>query len=286
MENILEVKNLSKTYPGFKLDNITFNVPKGTIIGIVGENGAGKTTTIKAILNIINKEGTVKIFGKNIKENEKEIKQNIGVVLDDSFLSQYLSPKNIGSVMKDFYQNWDQNKYLNFLKEFKLPQDKLLKDFSSGMKMKLKIACALAHNPKFLILDEATSGLDPIVRMEVLDYFRKFISEDETRSILMSSHITSDLENIADYIIFIHDGKIIFNLPTNELLENYGLIKCTKEDFDKLGPNDYITFKKEKYNIEVLVADKNYIKKKYKFLAIDKPTIDEIILLYCKGERK
>lgn len=283
--NNIEIKNVTKKYDGFLLDKISFNVPAGSIVGLIGENGAGKTTTIKSILNIIKSEGTVKIFNKDINQNEKEIKQDLGVVLDDSFLSTYLTPKYINSVMKEFYKNWDEEKYNNLLKQFGLPSDKLIKDFSSGMKMKLKIATAISHNPKLLILDEPTSGLDPVVRNEILDIFRKYIEEDETRSILLSSHITTDLEHISDYIIFIDRGKTILNVPTNELLENYGVIKCSKEEFAKISEDDYISYRKSKYQYEVLTSDKNKIKKKYNISSIDKPSIEDIMLFYIRGER-
>ena len=283
--NNIEIKNVTKKYDGFLLDKISFDVPAGSIVGLIGENGAGKTTTIKSILNIIKSEGTVKIFNKDINQNEKEIKQNIGVVLDDSFLSTYLTPKYINSVMKEFYKNWDEEKYNKLLKQFGLPSDKLIKDFSSGMKMKLKIATAISHNPKLLILDEPTSGLDPVVRNEILDIFRKYIEEDETRSILLSSHITTDLEHISDYIIFIDRGKTILNVPTNELLENYGIIKCSKEEFTKISEDDYISYRKSKYQYEVLTSDKNKIKKKYNISSIDKPSIEDIMLFYIRGER-
>ena len=283
--NNIEIKNVTKKYDGFLLDKISFDVPAGSIVGLIGENGAGKTTTIKSILNIIKSEGTVKIFNKDINRNEKEIKQDLGVVLDDSFLSTYLTPKYINSVMKEFYKNWNEEKYNNLLKQFGLPSDKLIKDFSSGMKMKLKIATAISHNPKLLILDEPTSGLDPVVRNEILDIFRKYIEEDETRSILLSSHITTDLEHISDYIIFIDRGKTILNVPTNELLENYGIIKCSKEEFAKISEDDYISYRKSKYQYEVLTSDKNKIKKKYNISSIDKPSIEDIMLFYIRGER-
>ena len=285
MENNIEVNNLSKKYDTFELKNINFTVPKGSIVGFVGENGAGKTTTIKSILNITNSSGSIKILGKNIKQYEKEIKQNIGVVLDDSFLSEYLTAKQINSIMKDIYNEWNENKYINYLKKFNLPINKLLKDYSSGMKMKLKIATAISHNPKLLILDEPTSGLDPVVRNEILDIFRNYIEEDETRSIFISTHITTDLEHISDYIVFIKNGEIIFNLPTIELLENYGIIKCSKEDFSKIDEQDYIRFKQEKYQYEVLTDNKENIIKKYDITTIDKPSIEDIMLLYVKGEK-
>ena len=285
MENNIEVNNLSKKYDGFELKNINFAVPKGSIVGFVGENGAGKTTTIKSILNITNANGNIKILGKDIKQHEKEIKQNIGVVLDDSFLSDYLTAKQINSIMKDIYKEWNESKYINYLKQFNLPTNKLLKDYSSGMKMKLKIATAISHNPKLLILDEPTSGLDPVVRNEILDIFRNYIEEDETRSIFISTHITTDLEHISDYIVFIEKGEIIFNIPTAELLENYGIIKCSKEEFLNIDKQDYIRFKKEKYQYEVLTDNKENIIRKYNITTIDKPSIEDILLLYVKGEK-
>ena len=285
MENNIEVNNLSKKYDTFELKNINFTVPKGSIVGFVGENGAGKTTTIKSILNITNANGNIKILGKDIKQHEKEIQQNIGVVLDDSFLSDYLTAKQINSIMKDIYKEWNESKYINYLKQFNLPTNKLLKDYSSGMKMKLKIATAISHNPKLLILDEPTSGLDPVVRNEILDIFRNYIEEDETRSIFISTHITTDLEHISDYIVFIKNGEIIFNLPTIELLENYGIIKCSKEDFSKIDEQDYIRFKQEKYQYEVLTDNKENIIRKYNITTIDKPSIEDIMLLYVKGEK-
>ena len=286
MKNTIDVKNVSKTYPGFQLDNISFTIPEGMIVGLIGENGAGKTTTLKAILNMIEVDGDIKVFGKDIKKNEKEIKEELGVVLDDSFLSEYLTAKQMNKVMKQFYKTWDEDKYFEYLKEFQLPEDKLVKEFSSGMKMKLKIATALSHHPNALILDEPTSGLDPIIRNEILDIFRKYILEQENRSVLLSSHITTDLEQIADYIIFIHQGKIIFNLPTTDLLENYGIVKCNEQEFQGLEKKDYVSYRKDKYSYQVLVSDKNSVKKKYKFAVIDKPSIEDIMLLYVKGESK
>ncbi len=286
MTNAIDLKKVSKYYPDFKLQNINFSVPKGAIVGLIGENGAGKTTTIKSILNIIKIEGNITVLGKDHKDKEKEIKQELGVVLDDSFLSEYLTAKAINSIMKKFYHNWKEDQYYSYLKKFKIPLHKLIKDFSSGMKMKLKIITAISHQPQILILDEPTSGLDPIVRNEILEMFRTYILEDETRSILISSHITTDLEQIADYIVFIHEGKILFDLPTSQLLENYGIIKCKEQDFHMIEKNDYLHYKKEKYQYEVLVDNKYEIQKKYKLKTIDKPTIEEIMLFYVKGEKE
>lgn len=285
MEASIKVKNLNKKYEGFELKNINFEIPEGSIVGLIGENGAGKTTTIKSILNIIKSEGEIQVFGKDIKQNGKEIKSKLGVVLDDSFLSEYLTPKKVNSIMKNFYNSWDKMLFENYIKKFNLPYNKIIKEFSSGMKMKLKIATAIAHKPQILILDEPTSGLDPVVRNEILDIFRDFIAEDETRSILISTHITTDLEHISDYIMFIKNGELTLNIPTSEILENYGIVKCNEKDFKKISKEDYEYYRKEKYQYEVLVSNKNAIKNKYRISTIDKASIEDIMLFYIKGEK-
>ena len=285
MENILEIKNLSKKYKGFELKNVNIKLPKGMIMGFIGENGAGKTTTIKSILNIINRDsGEIKIFGLDNKENERKIKEDIGVVLDDSFLSEYLNPADINKIMKNIYKNWDEKLYFKYIEDFKLPKEKMSKEYSSGMKMKLKIAVALAHHPKLLILDEPTSGLDPVARNEILDIFQEFI-QDENKGIFVSSHITSDLEHIADYITFINNGEIIFIKTRDELLENYGIVKCSEEQFKKIDKKDYIKYKKNRYEYDVLIEDKYEFKKKYDISVIDKPSLEDIMLIYIKGEK-
>ena len=284
-ENILEVKNLNKEYNSFKLKDINLSLPKGMIMGLIGENGAGKTTTIKSILNLTSIDsGEINIFGMDMKEEAKKIKEDIGVVLGDSFLSEHLTPKDINQIMKNIYSNWDEDLFLEYLKDFKLPLKQESKDFSSGMKVKLKIAIAISHYPKLLILDEPTSGLDPVARSEILDIFQDFIQDGES-SILVSSHITSDLEHIADYITFINDGKILLSKTRDELLEQYGIVRCSKEDFEKIDENDYEKYKINKYEYDVLVSNKKEFKRKYDFKVIDKPTLDDIMLIYIKGEK-
>ena len=285
MDNILEIKDLCKKYADFELKTVNIQLPKGTIMGFVGENGAGKTTTIKSILNIIKRDsGEIKVFGLDNIKDEKKIKENIGVVLDDSFLSEYLNPTDINKIMKDIYKNWDEKLYFKYIKEFKLPGQKISKEYSSGMKMKLKIAVALSHHPKLLILDEPTSGLDPIARNEILDIFQDFI-QDEEHGIFVSSHITSDLEHIADYITFINNGEIVFTKTRDELLDNYGIVKCTEEQFKTIKKDDYIKYKKNKYEYDILIEDKHEFKKKYDFSIIDKPNIEDIMVIYIKGEK-
>ena len=284
MENILEVKNLCKQYNQFELKNVNLTLPKGMIMGLIGENGAGKTTTIKSILNLTNSTGEINIFGLNVKKYDKKIKQNIGVVLNENFFSEYLNPKDINKIMKNIYKNWDEKLYFKYLEDFKLPQNKISKEFSSGMKMKLKIAVALAHHPKLLILDEPTSGLDPVARSEILDIFQDFIQNGEN-SIFVSSHITSDLEHIADYITFINDGEIVLSKTRDELLEEYGIVKCSKAEFEKINKKDYVKYKVNRYEYDVLVENKSEFKRKYDFNVIDKPTLEDIMLIYIKGEK-
>lgn len=286
MENILEVKNLSKKYTGFELKNISFELPKGMIMGFIGENGAGKTTTIKSILNIIgNYKGEVKIFGLDNRKNEKVIKEDIGVVLDDMFFPEILLPKDINDIMKDIYKNWDSNLYLKYLTDFNLPKDKQIKTFSKGMRKKLEIATALAHHPKLLILDEPTSGLDPVARNEVIDIFQDFIQNEEC-SILFSSHITTDLEHIADYITFINNGEIILSKTKDELIDKYGIVKCTESEFKKIDKKDFIKYQKNKYEYELLVENKKEFNKKYNINTIDKITLEDLMVLMIKGVNK
>ena len=284
MENILEVKNLCKKYNQFELKNVNLTLPKGMIMGLIGENGAGKTTTIKSILNLTNSTGEINIFGLNVKKYDKKIKEDIGVVLNENFFSEYLNPKDINKIVKNIYKNWDEKLYFKYLEDFKLPQNKISKEFSSGMKMKLKIAVALAHHPKLLILDEPTSGLDPVARSEILDIFQDFIQNGEN-SILVSSHITSDLEHIADYITFINDGEIVLSKTRDELLEEYGIVKCSKAEFEKINKKDYVKYKVNRYEYDVLVENKSEFKRKYDFNVIDKPTLEDIMLIYIKGEK-
>lgn len=284
MENILEVKNLCKKYNQFELKNVNLTLPKGMIMGLIGENGAGKTTTIKSILNLTNSTGEINIFGLNVKKYDKKIKEDIGVVLNENFFSEYLNPKAINKIMKNIYKNWDEKLYFKYLEDFKLPQNKISKEFSSGMKMKLKIAVALAHHPKLLILDEPTSGLDPVARSEILDIFQDFIQNGEN-SIFVSSHITSDLEHIADYITFINDGEIVLSKTRDELLEEYGIVKCSKAEFEKINKKDYVKYKVNRYEYDVLVENKSEFKRKYDFNVIDKPTLEDIMLIYIKGEK-
>ena len=285
MENILEIKNLCKKYDNFELKNISFTLPKGMIMGFIGENGAGKTTTIKAILDIIKLySGELKIFGLDNRKDERKIKEDIGVVLDDMFFPEILTPNDINKTMKGIYKNWDAKLFYDYLKEFSLLPNKQIKTFSKGMRKKLEIATALSHHPKLLILDEPTSGLDPVARAEVIQIFQSFIEKDDC-SILLSSHITTDLERIADYITFINNGEIVLSKTTNELLDEYGIVKCTEKEFMNIDKKDYVKYKKAKYEYEVLIPNKKEFKTKYNISIIDKITLDDLMVLMIKGEK-
>ena len=282
MDNIIKVNNLTKTYDNFILDNITLEIKKGSIIGLIGENGAGKTTFIKLLLGLIKKDkGDILIFNKTLNS---KVKEDIGVVLDDSFFPEVIKVKDVNSVMKNIYKSWDEKLFLKYLKDFSLNENMLIKNLSKGMKKKLEIITALAHHPKLLILDEPTSGLDPIVRKEILDIFLDFIENGEN-SILFSSHITSDIESIADYIIFIDNGKLVFDKEKDDILDNYGIVKCNNSDFKKISKEDIISYRKNKYNYEVLVNDRKKVKKNNSNLVIDKATLEDIMLLIVKGEK-
>ena len=286
MNKVVEIKNLVKRYDdNFQLGELSLDIPAGEIIGLIGENGAGKTTLIKSILDIliINK-GEIKIFGKNLKNKEINIKEDIGVVLDNSFFPEVLNAKDINSIMQSIYKTWDSKLYYDYLEKFNIPITSSIKKLSKGMKKKLEIATALAHKPKLLILDEPTSGLDPVVRNEVLDIFLKFI-EDEEHTILFSTHITSDLEHIADEIVFIDNGKVLLNKSKDDILDNYGILKCSEEEFNKIDKNDFITYKKNKYNYEILISDKEKVGKKYKNMVVDKITLEELMVIMIKGEK-
>ena len=277
MENALEIQNLTKDYGDFVLDNISFALPKGTIMGFIGENGAGKSTTIKCILDLIHfNKGTIKIFDQEVPI-DSACKENIGVVLDADNLPDFISPKDANEIMKRVYRNWESETYFKYIEKFSLPLKKSIKDFSRGMKMKLAMAIALSHQAKLLILDEATSGLDPIIRDEILEIFLEFI-QDEEHSILVSSHITSDLERIADYITYIHQGKLVFCVPKDELLEKYVKIQFTVEQFDSLNKEQVIGYRKGKYHVDALVVKEEGLNR----FVTEKPSIEEIMLYFCK----
>lgn len=280
-ENSIFVQDLCKHFDGFTLDHVSFRVPKGRIVGFIGENGAGKSTTINLILNELKKDGgQIQLFGR--EHTASSVKENIGVVFDECNFHDVFTALDIEKVLSGVYKSWDGTLYRQYLEKFQIPLKKPIGAFSKGMKMKLSIICAMAHRPKLLILDEATTGLDPVVRDEILDLFLEFI-QDEDCSIFFSSHITSDIQKIADYVILIHQGKIVFEEQKDDLLYHYGIVKCGKKKFASISPDDYIVHREGSLSMECLVRDKEAMRHKYADIVIDHATLEDIMLFYIKG---
>lgn len=276
--NALEIRNLSKSYKDFSLDNISFALPQGCIMGLIGENGAGKSTTIKLIMNSIRRDGgEITVLGKDNTRDFKETKEDVGVVLDEAYYPECMNPLQISKCLKYTYRNWDEKQFLAYLEKFRLPVKKSFKEFSRGMKMKLSIAVAMSHQAKLLILDEATSGLDPMARDEILDIFYEYTRE-ENHTILISSHIISDLEKLCDYITFLHGGKMLFSEEKDRLLEDYAILHCGKEDVRKIPENKILGKRVSAYGAELLVKRSRELKE----FKLEKAGIEDIILLMAK----
>ncbi len=283
-ENILEIKSLSKDYGDFILDNVSFSLPRGVIMGLIGENGAGKSTTINCILNETKKSsGEIYIFGKDHLADEAAIKSKLGLVFDENHFPDIFTPVEIGTFMAGIYPGWEHGTYKNFLETFELPKDKIIREFSKGMKVKLAFAVALSHGAELLILDEATSGLDPVMRDDVLDMLLDFV-QDENHSVLVSSHIISDLEKVSDYITFLHKGRLVFSRDKNDLIDHYGIVSCGASVFDLIDKTEMISYRKEDYQYKVLVKNRGSAAQKYPDAIVDPATIEEIMLFYVKGE--
>ncbi len=277
MEYALKLENVTKEYKDFKLDNISVNVPRGVIMGFIGENGAGKSTTIKLILDLLRHDaGIITVLGTDVCEL-KSIKEKIGVVMDESCFPENLNVEEINKIMKRIYSTWNEERFFEYMKKFSIVERKPVKEYSRGMKMKLSIAVALSHDSEILIMDEATSGLDPIVREEILDIFLDFI-QDEMHSIFISSHIISDLEKICDYITFIHKGRIIFSESKDVLIDNYGILKCSEEELKEVSPEAIKGIRKNKFGIEALIL-KDEISVRH---VVDRANIEDIMLFYVK----
>jgi len=282
MQNILEIKNLKKKFGRFGVEDVSFNLPKGFIMGFVGKNGAGKTTTIKCILNMLNREsGDIKIFGKDNLAHEAEVKGKIGAVMDNTFFEENWTLLQTGKALKPFYPDWDDNKYKNLLYKFNLDPSKKVKGLSRGMKMKIMIACALAHNPDFLILDEPTSGLDAVARDELMSVLQEFM-RDENKAILFSTHITSDLEKIADYITFIHDGRIIYTGTKDDVLEKFVLVKGSLGSLNTEQQKMIIGYEETSVGFSG-VADRENINKLPTSIITERVSLDDIVVRFNKG---
>lgn len=280
--NILEIKNLSKKYKDFELKNVSFNIPEGKILGLVGGNGAGKSTTMKLILDIIKSDsGKIYIFEKENKSSFPVAKNDIGVVFDDIGIPRDTNPLQVNKIMKNIFSAWNEEKYFKYLENFGLPKNKRVKEFSRGMRMKLGIAIALSHNAKLLLLDEATSGLDPVVRDEVLDILLEFVKEPG-RAILISSHIISDLDKVCDAVVFLHNGQVVFFEDIETINNNYSFILCKEDIFDKIDKAHIIGSKNTKWGIEAII-ERQHVPQGAEVRPVD---IEQLFLFMAKEEAK
>ena len=284
----LEARNLTKAYPGFTLGPLTLALPSGCIMGLVGENGAGKTTTIKLLLQMLRRDsGSVALLGEDCSSQTASvgIKEQIGVVLDEVGFPECLTAKQVNNILKHTYTAWEENTYFSYLKKLSLPLDKSFGEYSRGMKMKLGIASALSHRAKLLILDEATSGLDPVMRDEILEILQEFL-QDENRAVLMSTHITSDLDKIADHIVLLHQGRVMFQKTKEELDLNYGVLHCGRELFESLAPEDVAAYIRDEYQYRVLVKNRGELESHIRDLTMDRASIEDIMLFIARGEHQ
>ena len=277
----IEIKDLVKTFDSFKLGPVNLTIPKGTIVGYIGQNGAGKSTTIKLLLGLLRKDsGDIRLLDEE-NPNSVELKDKLGVVFDDLLVPEEMTLIDVEKFCHRVYSKWDKKQFYGFIEKFNLPHKKMIKNYSRGMKMKLSIAVALSHNAELLILDEATSGLDPIVREEILDLLLDFM-QDENHTILISSHILSDLEKVADYIAFIHNGKILFMETKGELKENYGICTLSNEEVNNIDEEAIVGTRIHSFGQELLVK-KSLVPDGIK---LQKPSIEDIMIYFVKGVRQ
>ena len=283
--NMLSINHLRKNYETFSLD-CSLELPQGRITGLIGQNGAGKSTTFKAILGLITPDGgEIRIFGKPLEDFTVKDKQQLGVVLSDSGFSGYLTVNDILPVLGSMYKSFDRTFFLQQLEKFQLPRTKKIKEFSTGMKAKLKILAAVSHDARLLILDEPTAGLDVIARDELLEILREFMEQKEERSILISSHISDDLETLCDDLYMIHDGKIILHEDTDLLLSTYGVLKMDETQFQRIDRQYLLRWKRENYGYNCLTDQKQYYMENYPDIAVEKGSIDNVITMMIKGEK-
>lgn len=281
--NAIEIRSLCKHYKGFSLDDLNLDLPYGCVLGLVGENGAGKSTTIRLIMDALERDGgTVSVLGTDNRSKEfLDLKEDIGVVLDETFVPEVINARQMGKIMAGTYKNWDQAVYDGWIRRFELPLDKKFKDYSRGMTMKLGIAAALSHHPRLLLLDEATGGLDPMVREELLEVFADFAAE-EGHAVLLSSHIVSDLERICDYIAFLHKGRLVLCEEKDLLLDKYGILKCSKEQLANIPEEAIHGRRVGTYGVEALV-EREFMPRD---AVVDRANLEDIILYMVKGEQK
>lgn len=281
--NAIELSHINKSFGDFAIRDLNLTVPSGTICGLVGENGAGKSTTIRLLMGALRPDsGTASVLGVDVTSPEfREVKENVGVVLDEAYFPESLNAAQVGKIMAATYRQWDQKLYDGYLKRFDLPEKKQFKDFSRGMRMKLAIVVALSHQPKLLVLDEATAGLDPIVRDEVLDIFNEFTREED-HSILISSHILSDLEKLCDYIAFIHKGDLLFCEEKDQLLEQYGIFEDSRENLDCLQPEAIVAREESRYGGVRALVKRDLAPTGFR---LEKPTVEDVVLFLVKGAK-
>ena len=281
--NAIELSHINKSFGDFAIRDLNLTVPSGTICGLVGENGAGKSTTIRLLMGALRPDsGTASVLGTDVSSPEfREVKEDIGVVLDEAYFPESLNAVQVGKIMATTYRRWDQKLYDGYLKRFDLPEKKQFKDFSRGMRMKLAIAVALSHQPRLLVLDEATAGLDPIVRDEVLDIFNEFTREED-HSILISSHILSDLEKLCDYIAFIHKGDLLFCEEKDQLLEEYGIFEDSRENLDCLQPEAIVAREESRYGGVRALVKRDLAPAGFH---LEKPTVEDVVLFLVKGAK-
>lgn len=283
---MLNINGLVKKYKDFTL-NCSMNVERGRITGLIGENGAGKSTTFKSVLGLISCDsGDITLFGKKPQQLKKEEREKIGVVLGDAGFSGYLKVKDVVPVLAAMYPKFDRAAFMKLCAQLNIPQDKFIKEFSTGMKAKLKVIAAITHKADFLLMDEPTAGLDVMARERILDLLREYVEEDESRSILISSHISTDLEGLCDDLYMIHKGNIILHEDTDVLLNEYGLIKADKEQFDKMDKDYILSIRRENYGYACLTNQRRYYMENYPDIIVEKGSIDEVITMMIGGERQ
>jgi ABC-2 type transport system ATP-binding protein len=285
LSNILEIKDLNKSYKGFSIKNLNFSLEKGYITGFIGPNGAGKSTTIKLIMNLIKRDsGSINIFGQDNIKHEKEIKSKIGFVYDENFYYEDLNIIEMKNIIAPFYKNWNNKTFNNYISDFNLPTNKKIKDFSKGMKMKFSLAIALSHDAQLIIMDEPTAGLDPVFRSELLDILYNII-QDENISIFFSTHITTDLEKIADFITFINNGEIVFSDTKDTILANHAIIKGNKELLDADTRKEFISIKENKYGFEGLTNNITSVNQLFgKNIIIEPASLEDIMVYTVRGD--